>query len=111
MKPRWLLTLVLPLCLVSLALADDKVDQKDLETGTWKVVAMNQGGKELPKEIPHRLGEIVKRDEFKRSWIAFQRAHFQSNPLKWVPSWVSYGILRPDVATSLEMYSELTNVL
>ena len=40
-----------------------------------------------------------------------KRAHFQSNPLKWVPSWVSYGILRPDVATSLEMYSELTNVL
>ncbi len=55
MKPRWLLALVLPLCLVSLALADDQADQKDLETGTWKVVAMSRNGKELPKADLEKL--------------------------------------------------------
>ena len=48
MKPRWLLALALPLCLVSAAPADDKEDRAELEKGGWKIVAMNQGGKDVP---------------------------------------------------------------
>lgn len=51
MKPRVLLALVLPLCLATLALADDKTDIKDLETGAWKVTKVNQAGKDAPKEF------------------------------------------------------------
>lgn len=32
---------------------------------------------ELPHRIAHRISELVKREEFKESWIAFQRAHLQ----------------------------------
>lgn len=32
---------------------------------------------ELPHGIAHEISELVKRDEFKESWIAFQRAHLQ----------------------------------
>lgn len=31
---------------------------------------------ELPKEVPHRFGQVVRRKEFERSWIAFQQAHW-----------------------------------
>jgi uncharacterized protein (TIGR03067 family) len=49
MKSRWLLTLALPLCFVSAALADDKADA-ELEKGKgWKIVAMNQAGKDVPQ--------------------------------------------------------------
>jgi len=51
MKPRVLLTLILPLCLVSLALADDQADLKELESGSWRVVGIMHGGMETPKEI------------------------------------------------------------
>ncbi|HKR58742.1 MAG TPA: hypothetical protein VJS64_03330 [Pyrinomonadaceae bacterium] len=30
---------------------------------------------EIPMEIAHRFGQVVRRSEFKRSWIAFQQAH------------------------------------
>lgn len=33
---------------------------------------------ELLLELPRRLGEIVKRNDFSKSWIAFQRAHLQA---------------------------------
>ncbi|CAN5384504.1 hypothetical protein BH18ACI2_BH18ACI2_05850 [soil metagenome] len=32
---------------------------------------------ELPHRIAHRISELVKREDFKESWIAFQRAHLQ----------------------------------
>jgi len=32
---------------------------------------------ELPDRIAHRISELVKRDDFNKSWIAFQRAHLQ----------------------------------
>lgn len=32
---------------------------------------------ELPHRIAHQISELVKRDDFKESWIAFQRAHLQ----------------------------------
>ncbi len=51
MKPRLLLALVLPLCLVTVALGDDKADTKDLETGAWKVTNVNQAGKDAPAEF------------------------------------------------------------
>jgi uncharacterized protein (TIGR03067 family) len=51
MKPRWLLALVLPLCLASAAPTDDKEDREALEKGAWKIVAMNQGGKDVPKTM------------------------------------------------------------
>ncbi|MDX6270513.1 MAG: hypothetical protein QOD28_1736 [Acidobacteriota bacterium] len=31
----------------------------------------------MPHRIAHRISELVKRDDFKESWIAFQRAHLQ----------------------------------
>jgi hypothetical protein len=31
----------------------------------------------LPPRIAHRIGELVKKEDFKKSWIAFQRAHLQ----------------------------------
>jgi uncharacterized protein (TIGR03067 family) len=49
MKPRWLLALALPLCLVTATGADDKEDRGDLEKGGWKIVAMNQAGKDVPE--------------------------------------------------------------
>ncbi len=33
---------------------------------------------ELLAEVPHRLGEVVNRDKFKKAWIAFERAHLQA---------------------------------
>lgn len=32
---------------------------------------------EMPRKIAHQIGELVKHDDFKESWIAFQRAHLQ----------------------------------
>lgn len=32
---------------------------------------------EMPPRIAHQISELVKHDEFKESWIAFQRAHLQ----------------------------------
>lgn len=32
---------------------------------------------EMPHRIAHQISELVKRDDFKESWIAFQRAHLQ----------------------------------
>ncbi len=32
---------------------------------------------EMPHSIAHQISELVKHDEFKESWIAFQRAHLQ----------------------------------
>lgn len=51
MKPRLLLALLLPLAVASVALADDKADLADLEKGTWKVTAMNEGGKDVTAEM------------------------------------------------------------
>jgi uncharacterized protein (TIGR03067 family) len=50
MKPHWLLALALPLCFVSPLLADDKADQKDLENGPWKLVALNKDGQDVAKD-------------------------------------------------------------
>lgn len=33
--------------------------------------------REMPAEISRHLGEIIKSNEFKKSWIAFQRVHLQ----------------------------------
>ena len=55
MKPRWLLALALPLCLASAAPADDKEDRDELEKKGWKIVAMNQGGKDVPKTMIDNL--------------------------------------------------------
>lgn len=33
---------------------------------------------ELLSELPHRMGEIVRRDDFSKSWLAFQQAHLQA---------------------------------
>lgn len=33
---------------------------------------------ELLPELPHRMGGIVRRDEFSKSWLAFQQAHLQA---------------------------------
>ena len=51
MKPHLLLALLLPLALTSVALADDKADLADLEKGTWKVTAMNEGGKDVTADM------------------------------------------------------------
>jgi uncharacterized protein (TIGR03067 family) len=51
MKPRLLLALILPLCLVAVTPADDKAETKDLEMGSWKVTNMNQAGKDVSKEF------------------------------------------------------------
>jgi tetratricopeptide (TPR) repeat protein len=32
---------------------------------------------EMPHRLAHQISELVKQDEFKESWIAFQRAHLQ----------------------------------
>jgi formylglycine-generating enzyme required for sulfatase activity len=36
---------------------------------------------ELPKKVTHQFGQIVRGDQFKRSWIAFQQAHMQATSL------------------------------
>lgn len=33
---------------------------------------------ELLLELPQRMGEVVKRDDFNKSWLAFQQAHLQA---------------------------------
>ena len=50
MKSRILLTLLFPLCLGTVALADDKTDIADLESGSWKVTVWNQGEKDVPAD-------------------------------------------------------------
>jgi uncharacterized protein (TIGR03067 family) len=51
MKTRFLLALPFLLCLGMVALGDDKADKADLESGSWKVTAMNQAEKDVPADM------------------------------------------------------------
>jgi uncharacterized protein (TIGR03067 family) len=72
MKSRLLLALLLPLALVSVALADDKANQADLEKGTWKVTAMNEAGKEITADM---LAQVKLNFTFKGDALTIKSAN------------------------------------